>query len=78
MAFKVKDKIAFDIPLSNVMRCAGTKSEAILEFHVNDDCPVQLTEMRLHMPQDPNAVDNGENAMEVICFYFADLQHRRR
>ena len=65
--------MAFEIPLSNVARCAagGTKSEAILEFHANENCPVQLTEMRLHMPpQGPDAVGNAKDAMEVICLFF--------
>jgi structure-specific recognition protein 1 len=36
------------------------KSEAILEFHANDECPVQLTEMRLHIPTDPEAAKNDD------------------
>lgn len=50
------------------MRCVGTKSEAILEFHANDECPVQLTEMRLHIPQDPDRDRDNEDPVEVkIC-----------
>ena len=66
--FKISDKAAFELPLSNVMRCVGTKSEAILEFHANDECPVQLTEMRLHIPQDPDRDRDNEDPVEVkIC-----------
>jgi len=62
--FNVNEKTAFEVPLSNVMRCVGVKSEAILEFHANDECPVQLTEMRLHIPQDPEAVKDDEDPVE--------------
>lgn len=63
LIFNVGDKIAFEVPLSNVMRCVGAKSEAIVEFQSNEECPVQLTEMRFHIPQDP---DNEEQDVAEV------------
>ena len=58
LQFNVSDKLAFEVPLTNVMRCVGTKSEAILEFNDNmGETPVQLSEMRFHIPQDPENED---------------------
>ena len=58
LLFNVSDKLAFEVPLTNVMRCVGTKSEAILEFNDNmGETPVQLSEMRFHIPQDPENED---------------------
>uniref|UniRef100_A0A7E4ZSP2 FACT complex subunit SSRP1 n=1 Tax=Panagrellus redivivus TaxID=6233 RepID=A0A7E4ZSP2_PANRE len=54
--FTVNDTTAFEIPLSNVSNCSASKSEAVVELHVNDDCPVGLLEMRLHIPM----VDGAE------------------
>lgn len=52
LVFRVDDKLAFEIPLSNVSQVptGGTKSEATLEFHPNEDAAVQLVEMRFHKP----------------------------
>lgn len=53
MVFRVDNKLAFEIPLSNVSAVptgGANKSEAALEFHPNEDAPVQLVEMRLHKP----------------------------
>uniref|UniRef100_A0A915MAL6 FACT complex subunit SSRP1 n=1 Tax=Meloidogyne javanica TaxID=6303 RepID=A0A915MAL6_MELJA len=47
LIFNIGEKIAFEVPLSNVMRCVGTKSEAIVEFIANEESPVQLTEMQV-------------------------------
>uniref|UniRef100_A0A914H0T7 FACT complex subunit SSRP1 n=1 Tax=Globodera rostochiensis TaxID=31243 RepID=A0A914H0T7_GLORO len=71
LVFNVADKVAFEIPLSNVMRCQTAKSEAIVEFHPNEECPVQLTEMRFHIPYDPENEDQDvveEFRKEVLRF----------
>lgn len=47
------------------MRCVGSKSEAIVEFISNEESPVQLTEMRFHIPQDPENEDQ-----DVVEVYF--------
>uniref|UniRef100_A0A1I7ZYX9 FACT complex subunit SSRP1 n=1 Tax=Steinernema glaseri TaxID=37863 RepID=A0A1I7ZYX9_9BILA len=64
MEFVVQDKTDFEIPLSNVSNCRVGKQEATVEFHVNDDCPVSLVEMRLHIPQDPDAADDVDPVEE--------------
>ncbi|KAK0407736.1 hypothetical protein QR680_003557 [Steinernema hermaphroditum] len=64
MEFIVDDKTNFEIPLSNVSNCRLGKQEATMEFHVNDDCPVSLVEMRLHIPQDPDAADDVDPVEE--------------
>uniref|UniRef100_A0A914MJ70 FACT complex subunit SSRP1 n=1 Tax=Meloidogyne incognita TaxID=6306 RepID=A0A914MJ70_MELIC len=71
LIFNIGEKIAFEVPLSNVMRCVGTKSEAIVEFIANEESPVQLTEMRFHIPQDPENEDQDiveEFRKEVMRF----------
>ena len=64
MEFEVDEKPCFDIPLSYVSNCTAAKQEATLEFHINEDCPLSLIEMRFHMPQDPEAGDM-EDRVEV-------------
>ncbi|KAF7639324.1 FACT complex subunit SSRP1 [Meloidogyne graminicola] len=71
LIFNIDEKIAFEVPLSNVMRCVGSKSEAIVEFISNEESPVQLTEMRFHIPQDPENEDQDvveEFRKEVMRF----------
>lgn len=66
LVFRVDDKVAFEIPLSNVSQVptGGGKSEAALEFHPNEDAPVQLVEMRFHKPPSGDDVD-PEESIEV-------------
>lgn len=64
LEFEVDNQPCFEIPLSNISNCAANKQEAVLEFHVNDDCPVALLEMRFHIPQDPDAGET-EDPVEV-------------
>ncbi|TKR81579.1 hypothetical protein L596_015428 [Steinernema carpocapsae] len=64
MEFIVDEKPIFEIPLSNVSNCRPGKQEATLEFHVNDECPVSLIEMRLHIPQDPDAGEDLDHVEE--------------
>lgn len=65
MIFEIDQKLGFEVPLSNVSRCVGAKNEVIMEFHNNEDCPVQLMEMRLHMPQDLNEKTEENDILEV-------------
>lgn len=61
LSFDVGQHTAFEIPLCNVSQCTTGKNEVTLEFHQNDDAPVNLMEMRYHIPtsdsieQDPVA-----------------------
>jgi structure-specific recognition protein 1 len=68
--FKVEDKLAFEIPLTNVSQVptGGGKSEATLEFHPNEDAPVQLVEMRLHKPagEDGDAEEMVEQFRQAV------------
>uniref|UniRef100_A0A914CW44 FACT complex subunit SSRP1 n=1 Tax=Acrobeloides nanus TaxID=290746 RepID=A0A914CW44_9BILA len=64
LEFEVDDKPCFEIPLSNVSNCTAAKQEATLEFHINEDCPLSLIEMRFHMPQDPEAGDMEDRVEE--------------
>uniref|UniRef100_A0A0N5A1H4 FACT complex subunit SSRP1 n=1 Tax=Parastrongyloides trichosuri TaxID=131310 RepID=A0A0N5A1H4_PARTI len=64
LAFKIEDKLAFELPLANVANCTGQKNEATLEFQGNDDGPVNLIEMRFHMPQDINGDDETDRVEE--------------
>ncbi|MFH4974322.1 hypothetical protein AB6A40_001031 [Gnathostoma spinigerum] len=72
LEFEVDDKPCFEIPLSNVSNCTAAKSEAILEFHQNEDAPVSLMEMRFHIPTDPDAsedVDPVEEFRQAVMKY---------
>jgi hypothetical protein len=41
-----------------------TKNEVTLEFHQNDDAAVSLYEMRFHVPNAMDAVEETENSQE--------------
>uniref|UniRef100_A0A0R3S0X8 FACT complex subunit SSRP1 n=1 Tax=Elaeophora elaphi TaxID=1147741 RepID=A0A0R3S0X8_9BILA len=72
LEFEVDDKLCFEIPLSTVSNCTAGKSEAALEFHQNDDCPISLMEMRFHIPTDPDAdedVDPVEEFRRAVMQY---------
>ena len=58
LEFVVDEKPCFEIPLSNVSNCTAGKSEAIVEFHQNEDCAVSLMEMRFHIPTDPDGEED--------------------
>ncbi|KHN87755.1 FACT complex subunit ssrp1-B [Toxocara canis] len=64
LEFEVDEKPCFEIPLSNVSNCTSGKSEAVLEFHQNDDCAVSLMEMRFHIPTDPDAEEDADPVEE--------------
>ncbi|KAK6629914.1 hypothetical protein RUM43_003735 [Polyplax serrata] len=48
--FEVGHHTAFEIPLNYVSQCTTGKNEVTVEFHQNDDAPVNLMEMRFHIP----------------------------
>jgi len=48
--FEVGKHDAFEIPLTYVNHCNTAKNEVTLEFALNDDAPVNLAEMRFHIP----------------------------
>lgn len=50
MSFDIGKAKGFEIPLSYVNQCLDGKNEATLEFHLNDDAAVNLSEMRFHIP----------------------------
>lgn len=65
LVFRVDGKVDFEIPLTNVAQCPNpVKNEAVLEFHPNDEVPVQLFELRLHKPNVEG--EEEEDQVEVI------------
>jgi structure-specific recognition protein 1 len=48
--FEVGKHDAFEIPLPYVSHCSTAKNEVTLEFSANDDAPVNLSELRFHIP----------------------------
>merc|ERR1719330_2199147 len=50
LQFEVGKHDAFEVPLSYVSQCNAGKNEVTLEFALNDDAPVNLAEMRFHIP----------------------------
>ena len=68
LGFEVGKNDAFEIPLSYVSHCTSAKNEVTLEFANNDDAPVNLSEIRFHIPTTENAgdVDPAETFKEYI------------
>uniref|UniRef100_A0A0K2SX54 FACT complex subunit SSRP1 n=3 Tax=Lepeophtheirus salmonis TaxID=72036 RepID=A0A0K2SX54_LEPSM len=52
---------AFEIPLQYVNQCITGRNEVTLEFNLNEDAAVNLSELRFHIPTSENA---GEDAIE--------------
>lgn len=50
LSFDCDKKSSFEIPLNHVSQCTTGKNEVTIEFHQNDDAPVSLMEMRMHIP----------------------------
>ncbi|KAE8752921.1 hypothetical protein FOCC_FOCC000266 [Frankliniella occidentalis] len=50
LSFDVGSYPSFEIPLNNVSQCTPGKNEVTIEYHQNDDAPVNLVEMRFHIP----------------------------
>ncbi|XP_067686639.1 FACT complex subunit SSRP1-like [Haliotis asinina] len=55
LTFEVDKSMSFEVPLTNVSHSTTAKNEVTLEFHLNDDAAVSLTEMRFHIPADANS-----------------------
>ncbi len=58
MTFEIGKADGFEIPLSYVNQCVSGKNEATLEFHLNEDAPVNLSEMRFYIPGSELAGDD--------------------
>ena len=58
MTFEIGKADGFEVPLSYVNQCISGKNEATLEFHLNDDAPVNLSEMRFYIPGSELAGDD--------------------
>lgn len=62
--FEVGKHDAFEIPLTYVNHCNAAKNEVTLEFSLNDDAPVNLSEMRFHIP--PSGLEGEDDPAEVF------------
>lgn len=60
--FEVGKHDAFEIPLTYVQHCQAQKNEVTLEFGMNDDAPVNLSEMRFHIPLTEGVEDDPAEA----------------
>eukprot|EP00093_Oithona_nana_P006629 06629.XXX_36124_33230_1 [CDS] Oithona nana genome sequencing. len=58
MTFEIGKADGFEVPLSYVNQCISGKNEATLEFHLNDDAAVNLSEMRFYIPGSELAGDD--------------------
>ncbi|XP_046343338.2 FACT complex subunit SSRP1-like [Haliotis rufescens] len=58
LTFEVDKSMSFEVPLTNVSHSTTAKNEVTLEFHLNDDAAVSLTEMRFHIPADNRDAEN--------------------
>ncbi|XP_071094322.1 FACT complex subunit SSRP1-like [Haliotis cracherodii] len=58
LTFEVDKSLSFEVPLTNVSHSTTAKNEVTLEFHLNDDAAVSLTEMRFHIPADNRDAEN--------------------
>jgi len=65
--FEVGKHDAFEVPLTYVQHCQAQKNEVTLEFGMNDDAPVNLSEMRFHIPATLAGEDGeGEDPAEAF------------
>ncbi len=64
MRFEVGKADGFEIPLKYVNQCVAGKNEATLEFHLNEDAAVNLSEMRFYIPASETA--DGEDPVEAF------------
>ncbi|UYV73676.1 SSRP1 [Cordylochernes scorpioides] len=65
--------LAFEVPLPYVSHCTSAKNEVTMEFHQNDDAPVQLCEMRFFIPSDPNSSQDTVQAFQSNILEKADV-----
>jgi len=68
LSFEVGKHDAFEIPLGYVNHCTSAKNEVTLEFANNDEAPVNLSEVRFHIPTNELAgdVDPAEAFKEMV------------
>ena len=68
LSFEVGKHDAFEVPLTYVNHCTSAKNEVTLEFGNNDDAPVNLSEIRFHIPTNELAgdVDPAEAFKDVV------------
>jgi len=68
LTFEVGKHDAFDLPLTYVSHCANAKNEVTLEFCQNDLAPVNLAELRFHIPATELAgeTDPAETFKETV------------
>jgi len=64
MTFEIGKADGFEIPLTYVNQCIAGKNEATLEFHLNEDAPVNLSEMRFFIPGTELAGDDPVEAFK--------------
>lgn len=64
LSFDVEGKTNFEIPLNHVSQCNSGKNEVTVEFHRNDDAPVNLMEMRFHIPTSESAETDPVEAFQ--------------
>ncbi|KAI1718960.1 hypothetical protein DdX_06075 [Ditylenchus destructor] len=65
MKFEVDKQPNFEVPLTSVIRCDVTEHEVMLEFNTdNDEGAVELTEMRFHIPRDPDHTGDSNRLEE--------------
>lgn len=64
--FEVGKHDAFEIPLTYVQHCNAAKNEVTLEFSLNDDAPVNLSEMRFHIPPSASGLEGEDDPAEVF------------
>jgi len=68
LSFEVGKHDAFEVPLTYVNHCTSAKNEVTLEFGNNDDAPVNLSEIRFHIPTNEltGDVDPAEAFKDVV------------
>lgn len=64
LSFDVGSAPAFEIPLNNVSQCTPGKNEVTIEYHQNDDAPVNLVEMRFHIPS--SEIAGGDDPVDAF------------
>ena len=69
MTFEIGKADGFEIPLTYVNQCIAGKNEATLEFHLNDDAPVNLSEMRFFIPGTELAGDDPVEAFKEKVWF---------
>jgi len=60
--FEVGKNDAFEIPLTYVQHCQAQKNEVALEFALNEEAPVNLSELRFHIPSSDQGGEEADPA----------------